>query len=237
MGCGELPPRYELQLRMRRVRLRVFLVALLVDRQMARLAPVHLRHADEVHVVDDVGQDDLLNLDGRRHEVQQRRVSEIVLGRARRDDGESLAQPRLLRRASPRAASTTVATCPVCCPSCFWMSAFSASAFSPRQLELARASRASSSDALLLLRDVARVGGARGLEVVAILVVGCLRVLHVERRAVQRVVRVLQLRLQLVDLLLVRGDVLLRRLALRPRAACSFDRVDAARRLPAAAPA
>jgi hypothetical protein len=61
---------------MRRERLRVLLVALLVDRQVAGLAAVHLRHADEVHVVDDVGQDDLLDLDRRRHEVEQRRVPE-----------------------------------------------------------------------------------------------------------------------------------------------------------------
>ena len=44
----------------------------------------------------------------RRHEVEQRRVAEVVLHHARRDDVEPLAQPGLLGVASPRSASATV---------------------------------------------------------------------------------------------------------------------------------
>ena len=74
----------------------ILLVPLLVDGQMAGLAPVHLRHLRKVHVVEHVRQDDLLNLDGRRHEIEQRRVPEIVLDGARREDVDPLAQPALL---------------------------------------------------------------------------------------------------------------------------------------------
>ena len=113
IGCGESLPRYDRQVRMGRERLRILLVALLVDRQMARLAPIHLRHADEVHVVDDVRQDDLLDLDRRRHEVEQRRVAEVVLHDARRDDVEPLLAAASARRSARRSASAIVATSPV----------------------------------------------------------------------------------------------------------------------------
>ena len=64
--------------------------------------------------------------------------------------------------------------------------------------------------------------GARRLEVVAILVVGRLHRLVVGRRAIQLVVGVLQLVLQLVDLLLVRRDVLLAPPSRCASSCCSF---------------
>ena len=42
------------------------------------------------------GQDDLLNLERRRHEVEERRVEEVVLHGARRDDVEPIPQTGFL---------------------------------------------------------------------------------------------------------------------------------------------
>ncbi len=77
-------------------RLRVLLVADAIDREVARLAPVHLRDLDEVHVVDDVRQDDLLDLQRRRHEIEQRRIAEVGLEDARLEDAQPGAQAALL---------------------------------------------------------------------------------------------------------------------------------------------
>jgi hypothetical protein len=76
--------------------LRIVLVSLPIDRQMTRRAPVHLRDAHEVHVVDDVRQHHLLHLQGRRHEVGHRRIAQQGLGEARRNGGETVLQTSLL---------------------------------------------------------------------------------------------------------------------------------------------
>ena len=102
---------------MRGERLRILFVAPPVDRQMARPASIHLRHADEVHVVDDIRQDDLLNLERRRHEVEQRRVEEVVLHGARRDHVEPLLQPVFLGGHARRSASRRPRPRPVYLPS------------------------------------------------------------------------------------------------------------------------
>jgi len=84
------------QIRVRAVRLWILLVSLLVDGQVTRRAPVHLRHPRKVHIVDDVGQDDLLDLQRRRHEVGHRRVAQQGLRQARRDDVEARGEATLL---------------------------------------------------------------------------------------------------------------------------------------------
>jgi len=78
---------------MRLVRLRIFLRSLLVDRQMAGLAPIHLRHTNEIHVVDDVGQNELLHLDGGRKEVDERCVEDVIFESAWGDGVELFGQP------------------------------------------------------------------------------------------------------------------------------------------------
>ena len=85
-----------IQIGVRRKGLRIFLEAFLVDAQMAGLASVHLRDSNEVHVVHDVRQDELLDLDRRGHEVEQRRIAEVVFRDAWRIRVEQLLDPRLL---------------------------------------------------------------------------------------------------------------------------------------------
>ena len=74
-------------------RLRVVFEAGPVDGQMAGLATVHLRHADEVHVVHDVRGDRLAHRQGRRHEVEQRRVQQVVVDQVGGRVGRDLPQP------------------------------------------------------------------------------------------------------------------------------------------------
>ena len=81
------------QVGMRAERLRVFLVALRVDRQMARLAAVHLRHPHEVHVVHDGGQHDLLHLDRGRQKIRHRGIKEEGLHEAGRNRRHPPHQP------------------------------------------------------------------------------------------------------------------------------------------------
>ena len=84
------------QVRVRAERLRILLVAAAIDRQVARRAPIHLHHAREVHIVDDVRRDDLADRQRRRHEVEQRRVEEVILDEARLDVGDDAVQTVLL---------------------------------------------------------------------------------------------------------------------------------------------
>jgi hypothetical protein len=65
---------------------------------MARHASIHLGHSRKVDVVDNVGRDDLLNLDGRRHEVEQRRVEKVTLDETGLNGGQPVAEARFLRR-------------------------------------------------------------------------------------------------------------------------------------------
>src|SRR5262245_65466836 len=51
--------------------LRVLLKAFLVDCQMARLAPVHLRYAHETHVLHEFRKSDSLTLERLRHRVEE----------------------------------------------------------------------------------------------------------------------------------------------------------------------
>ena len=192
--------------------LRVLLVPLLVDGKVTGLAPVHLRHADEVHVVDDVGQDDLLDLERRGHEIEERRVPEVIL-HARRDDLQPLAQARLLGcqivdlLLDRRHLAGVLAELPL-------KLRFVGFCLFFREVELGQTAFLVPDD-LPLPGGAGRAGDARGLEVVAILVVGRFHGLVVGRRAVQAVVGVLELVLQLVHLLLICFDVLPRGRLLR----------------------
>src|SRR3954467_13669426 len=208
-------------------RLRIFLVALLVDRQVAGLAAIHLADTDEVHVVDDVRQQNLLDLERRRHEVEQRRIAEIVFHHAGRDNSQALAQAilfgvdlvdRLLHGddfagvlselfLDVRDVRLRLLAC---------------------QVELAELALLVLGDRFLL-REVEAVG-TRRLEVVAILIVGRLHRLEGGGGAEQRIVRVFQLGLQFVDLGLVGGNLLLRRGLLRLQRG-QLGSVDAAPRL------
>ena len=202
IGCGESPPRYVDRFGMRRERLRVFLVALLVDRQVAGHAPVHLRHGLEVHVVDDVRQDELLNLDRRRQEVEERRVEEVVLGGARRDRVEQLAQARLLGVHVLDLLGDGRHL-----PGVLGLRLLDAGPLGGQLLDL-QVQRGQLlllfRDALALLDGARQAGRTRRLEVVAVVVVGGLRVLIVALRPVEPDVDVVELLLQLVDLRLVR---------------------------------
>ena len=81
---------------MRSERLRILLVAASIDRKMAGRAAIHLHHAREVHIVDDVRRDDLAHGQRRRHEVEQRRIAEVVLDEARFDIRDYALQAVLL---------------------------------------------------------------------------------------------------------------------------------------------
>ena len=91
--------------------------------------------------------------------------------------------------------------------------------------------RSSSATRWPFCRRVRLPGVARRLEVVAVLVVPRLRDLIVGRRAIQPVVGVLDLVLQLVDLLLVGRDLLRAPPAAAPAAAAAWSAIDAAARL------
>ena len=173
------------QIRMRRERLGVFFEALLVDRQVARPAPIHLRHADEIHVVDDVGQDHLLDLEGRRHEIEQRRVEEVVLRQRSAPDGvEQLAAAGSPRRAGRRSAwrRSRPGRCTRPAPS--GAAARSAVSFwTSRSSSVSRFS--SSATASPFLAALGRSAGAQRLELVAVVIVGRLGVLVVALGAVQ----------------------------------------------------
>ena len=84
------------EVRVRGVGLRKLLVAWAIDGQVTGLAPVHLHHPHKIHVVNHVRQHQLPHRERRRHEVEERRVSEVVLDQARRQDGEPAIEPRLL---------------------------------------------------------------------------------------------------------------------------------------------
>ena len=73
--------------------LRIVLEAGPVDGEMAGLAAVHLRHADEVHVVHDVRGDRLPHRQGRGHEVEQGRVQQIVVDQVGGHVGDEPLQP------------------------------------------------------------------------------------------------------------------------------------------------
>ena len=90
-----------LDIRMGTERLGVLFVALAVNRQMAGGAAVHLRDADEVHVIDDFRRDDLAHRDGRRHEVKQRRVENQVVDQARLEICNLLVQAGRVGRQLP----------------------------------------------------------------------------------------------------------------------------------------
>ena len=140
---------------------------------MTRLTAIHLRHADEVHVVDDVREDDLLDLDRRRHEIEQRSVSDVILHDAGRDHVETFPQPRLLGvrvfdLLAQRGGLTGVLT-----ELLLDLRLFSLGLL-PCQLEIVELLRFLLGN-LLFARDVAGAGRARRLEVVAVLVVGRLR--------------------------------------------------------------
>ena len=194
---------------MRRERLRVFLESLLVDGQVTGLASIHLRDPDEIHVVDDVWKDDLLDLDRRRHEIEKGRVAEVVFRHARGKGVHLLLQARLLRvhvldlladgghltgvrrelllHGAPLGRDRLLLH--VQLVQCLF--------FLGDPLTLARRARFSP--------------GARCLEVVLVVIEVRLPVLVILRGAFEPDVDFVELLLELVDLLLIRFDVLFRR--------------------------
>ena len=190
------------EVRVGRKRLRILLERLLVDAEMARRAAIHLRHGLEVHVVHDVGQDQLVDLDRRRQEVQERRVEEVILAVARRLRLGDFAQAHLLgaqildlllRRADDAGVLRQILRRGV--------------ALGRQRLDLKieiLELLGFLHNGVALFRRVGLIRCARRLEVVPIVVVVGLGILIVARRAVEPDLDVIELLLQLVDLGLVR---------------------------------
>ena len=78
--------------------LRITLVPFPIDGQMAGRATVHLAHAFEVDVVDDVLRDGLMHDQARRNKVEHRSVEQVVVDEVDLQVDQPILQPRCLGR-------------------------------------------------------------------------------------------------------------------------------------------